>query len=198
MWREGAVADDDRAARRAGLEIDRELHQMRVQLPLAGDPTAEFPPDVTLRTFVRGRDDAGWLALNNEAFAGHAEQGGWDLDTFRSRQREPWFDPEWLLVAERHGDLVGFNWLRRHPATAKQPETGEIYVIGVAQSERGRGLGKALALAGLDHLLGAGVGAAMLYVAADNAGAIGLYHSLGFEVTRTDRAYVAVVAPAEG
>lgn len=201
LWREGAVADDDRAARRAGLEVDRELHQMRVHLPLAGEPAVELPPDVTLRTFVRGRDDAAWVTLNNEAFAGHAEQGGWDLATFQARQREAWFDPAWFLVAERrdgaggHGEMVGFNWLRRHPPTAKQPEMGEIYVIGVAGSERGRGLGRALALAGLDHILAAGVTTAMLYVAAENAPAIALYRALGFEVTRTDRAYVAVVAP---
>jgi mycothiol synthase len=202
LWRAGAMPDDDRAARGAGLDADRDLYQMRVAVPLA--PAARgrehgFPDPVVTRAFVPGRDDDTWLAVNNAAFAGHVEQGGWTRATLQERMREPWFDPSWFLLAVEQRDggerLLGFNWLRRHPASSTEPAMGEIYAIGVAPDEHGRGLGRALAVAGLEIVAAAGIDTGMLYVAATNDPALALYRSLGFTVTRTDRAYVAHVVP---
>lgn len=209
LWRQGAIPDDDRAARSAGLDADRELLQMRVALPrpapddlevsddIAVPVSNQLPDAIRLRNFEPGRDDTAWLALNNAAFAGHAEQGDWDAPILRARLREPWFDASWFLLAERDAELVGFNWLRRHPATRSDPEMGEIYVIGVAPTAQGQGLGRALTVAGTERIAAAGLTTAVLYVAGDNTTAIALYRALGFEVTRTDRAYTALVVPAD-
>ena len=75
------------------------------------------------------------------------------------------------------------------------PVLGEIYVIAVHPDFAGLGLGKALTVAGLDHLAGLGITTGMLYVDADNAAAVGLYRRLGFTIHRTDRAYVGEVSP---
>lgn len=68
---------------------------------------------------------------------------------------------------------------------------GEIYVLGVDPAASGHGLGRALALVGLRHLRDAGLEHAMLYVEHDNAPAVRLYESLGFERWSTDVMYQA-------
>ena len=91
--------------------------------------------------------------------------------------------------------MVGFCWTKLHEDT--HPLVGEIYVIGVDPDHAGRGLGRELTLAGLDHLhrvRGAEVG--MLYVEHDNEPARRLYESLGFEVHQVDRRYVGTIESA--
>ena len=73
---------------------------------------------------------------------------------------------------------------------------GEIYVISVDPDFAGLGLGRALAVDGLDHLAATGLTVGMLYVDAANTAAVGLYRSLGFTEARVDRAYVTRVPPS--
>ena len=108
--------------------------------------------------------------------------------------------------------IVGFHWTKVHGADSHHHEhdgdqddsdqehshhehsrdaaphghepVGEVYVVGVDPDHQGRGLGRALTLAGLQHLRALGLPDAMLYVDARNTSAISLYTSLGF--TRWD------------
>jgi mycothiol synthase len=134
--------------------------------------------------------------VNNRAFAGHAEQGGWTAATLARRMEEPWFDPGLFLLAIDDAGVVGFNWLKVHEAQGRDPRLGEIYVIGIDPRAQGSGLGRALAVTGLAAVHERGISTGMLFCAADNAPALALYRSLGFSVHRTDRAYECDVAPA--
>jgi mycothiol synthase len=195
FWAHAADADDDALARDAGLDHERDLLQMRVRLPLA-QPVV-WPGGVDVRAFRVGVDERVWLDVNNRAFAGHPEQGGWTIDNIVRREAEPWFDPEGFILAFDADGLAGFCWTKVHAAEPpREPDAlGEIYVIGADPRWHGRGLGRALTAAGLESLADRGVGVGILYVDGANAAAVGLYRALGFSVHRTDRAYGTTVAP---
>jgi len=186
-WVLGATDADDSTFAGAGFRTTRTLFEMRAPLPVS-EPV-RWPAGIDVRSFVAGRDEAGWIAVNNRAFAEHPDQGGWTETTLQGRMAEPWFDPALFLVAFDAVGMAGFDWLKQHPACPPDPALGEIYVIGVDPRTQGTGLGRALALAGLAAVHERGAVEAMLFCAAANTGALSLYRSLGFSVHRTDRAY---------
>ncbi len=188
LWVTDPTGAADRSASAAGLEPTRELLQMRRPLPL--EPHA--PPPLAVRAFRPGVDDAPWLALNNRAFAGHPEQGGWTADDLGARIAQPWFEAQGFLLHERGDQLVGWCWTKVHRT---DPPLGEIYVVGVDPDLQNQGLGRALVVAGLDLLADRGLPIGMLYVDAANVSAVSLYRSLGFVVDHAGRAYSGLVDP---
>jgi mycothiol synthase len=169
-WSHGDHIGARRLADRLGFTADRELWVMRrpagVLLEGGG---------VLVRAFTEADTD-GLLAVNAAAFAHHREQGAMDAAGLAERMAEPWFDPADLLVAEdTDGSILGFHWTKLHDA-----RHGEVYVVGVAPQAQGRGLGRVLTVAGLNHLTERGAEEILLYVESDNRPARGLYEGLGF------------------
>lgn len=188
LWLPKPTRQRDRIAAEAGMRHTRDLFQMRRPLPV------DEPFELETRSFLPGADEHAWLEVNNRAFATHPEQGGWDLETLKRREAEPWFDPAGFLLHEAEGRLAGFCWTKVHDGHG--PALGEIYVVAVDPDFQGRRLGRALVLAGLDSLARRGITTAMLYVDADNVPALRLYDDLGFSVDHVDRAYCTEVAPS--
>lgn len=184
----GPTDADDRAAVADGLTEHRELLQLRRPLPVPAEERGDVA-EVTTRAFRPGVDDEAWLAVNNRAFAWHPEQGGWTAADLAARLAEPWFDAQGFRLHERDGRLVGFCWTKVH--ASHDPPLGEIHVIAVDPGAHGSGLGRALTLAGLDHLADRGVTVGMLYVDATNSAALRLYRDLGFTTHHVDRVYSA-------
>ncbi|MET8864340.1 mycothiol synthase [Nonomuraea sp. NPDC004580] len=184
LWAHGDHAGAAALAAAFGFDRVRSLWQMR--RPLAEPlPPATLPAGVILRTFVPGQDEEEWLKVNAAAFAHHPEQGAWTMDDLLRREQEPWFDPEGFFLAQRGDRLAGFHWTKVHGSSEHGHDPlGEVYVVGVDPSQQGTGLGKALTLAGLEHLRSRGLAQAMLYVDETNTAAIRLYEGLGF--TRYD------------
>jgi mycothiol synthase len=173
-WSHGDHPAAARLAERHGLRPARQLWVMRrpSSTPL---PEPVVPPGLSIRGYVDSDADA-LIAVNGAAFAAHPEQAGMDAAELALRMAEPWFDPAGLLVAEdADGTLLGFHWTKRH-----DDRLGEVYVLGIAPAAQGRGMGRLLTLAGLQHLVAAGVDEVLLYVEADNASAVRLYSRLGF------------------
>ena len=67
---------------------------------------------------------------------------------------------------------------------------GEIFVIAVDPAFHGRGLGRAMTVAGLQSLHQRGIELGMLYVDAANVAAVSLYYDLGFTLHHVQRAFV--------
>ncbi|MGA8248944.1 MAG: mycothiol synthase, partial [Nocardioides sp.] len=132
----------------------------------------------------RDSDAAEVLRVNAAAFAHHPEQGSMDAAGLAERMAEPWFDPAGLLVADAGDRLLGFHWTKQH-----SPGLGEVYVVAVDPAAQGRGLGRAVTAAGLDHLAALGVRRVILYVESDNDPAIATYSRLGFTHTSTHVQY---------
>jgi mycothiol synthase len=167
-------------ARRHGFAATRALWVMSRKAGAVDVPTVD---GVTIRGY-RDSDADEVIRVNAAAFAHHPEQGSMDAANLAERMAEPWFDPAGLLVADNGDGLLAFHWTKQH-----SPELGEVYVVAVDPAAQGRGLGKAITAAGLDHLASRGVRRVILYVESDNDPAIATYSKLGFEHTSTHVQY---------
>jgi mycothiol synthase len=185
VWAHGGHSAARHLSQVLGLTLFRELRQLRRSLTDLDLPEPKLADGVSVRTFVPGRDDAAWLALNAEAFAHHPEQGSLTQRDLDDRKAEAWFDPAGFFLAFRGDELIGFHWTKVHA----EEGLGEVYVLGVRPGAQGGGLGKALTTIGLRHLARQGLPTAMLYVDADNKAAVTVYERLGFRTHETDLMY---------
>jgi mycothiol synthase len=183
VWAMGDTPAARALATTTGMVRRREL--LIMERPLRDElPEPVIPPGVQIRTFVPGTDNQDWLRLNAAAFADHPEQALIDSDDLADRMAEPWFDPKGFFVATMNDTMVGFHWTKQH-----QDQLGEVYVLGIAPSAAGGGLGKALLLTGLRSLQERGSTRVELYVEADNRAAVELYLNYGFATASRDVMY---------
>jgi len=147
---------------------------------LLNDPLPTSKIEYTIRTFDPVQDKERWLALNNEIFINHPDQGNWALADIENRMAEIWFDPEGFFLAVKQDEIVGFVWTKIHQAFVNQEPVGELYVVGVAPGYAHQGIGRALSVTAINYLVQKGLKRSMLYVDADNEKGLALYTSLGF------------------
>ena len=174
-WVTAPTAEHEQAAKAAGFDPYRRLHRMERPLPVTDEPY-----DLDWRPFRPGDDDDAWLEVNRLSFSNHPIQGDMAQEDLDRAKADPSFDPAGFVIACEGGQMTGFCWTKIHHDA--RPPVGEIYIIGAHPQHQGRGLGRALVLAGLDWLHEQGLTVGMLYVEADNAPAVRLYLRLGFEM----------------
>lgn len=195
LWAHGSHPGAARLAESRGFTMQRRLIQMRRKLGGAL-PAPKVPPGILIRTFDAARDSFSFLALNARAFTELPDQGNWGAHDLRSRIASDWFDPQGFILAfaadddGNEGAMVGFHWTKVHAAVEPgSPDIGEIYVLAVDPDSSSKGLGRALAILGLDYLKNRGLTEAMLYVDSNNPAAIKLYTNLGFQKSDEDVLY---------
>jgi mycothiol synthase len=196
IWSHGDHPGATRIAEKFGLRKARQLLTLRVDLDAPDTPplsVPNWPPGITVRTFLAGQDEAEVVQVNRRAFAWHPEQATLTVEDIMAIEAEDWFDPEgFFLAADAQERLLGFHWTKVHRS---EPPVGEVYVVGVDPEAHGLGLGKALTLAGLHHLRRRGLSTVILYVESDNAAALALYRHLGFRGIGADIQYELVSQP---
>lgn len=189
-WSFGTLEPARKLAERFGFEQTRQLLLMGRELNEV--PDFQAPEGFTIDTY-KNTDINRLVKVNAEAFKDHPEQGAMTETDFRSRFSEDWFKPESLLVArDASGQLVGFHWIKIEP---ESPEEAEVYVIGVAPEHEGKGLGRALLLSGLRHMISRGAKTAKLFVEAANDRVVTLYRNSGFDTLNVDTSYSAPEKP---
>ncbi len=188
-------------ADKLGWRPTRELYKLGLALTDEGRASVRtaaaerpLPADLTLTTYAPEQAEA-WVQVNAQAFAHHPEQGRLTLEDLAARTNSDWFRPEgFFLALEKDGHLAGFHWTKIPTGQGESPE-GEVYAVGIAPAWQGKGLGKALTLAGMAYLTeatdesGTPLDRIVLYVDADNTTAVALYRSLGFTPLTIDRQY---------
>ena len=155
-------------------------HILKLNRTLTTALTVPPNQNIDIAPFVPALHKDEWLELNNKIFIAHPDQGNWVMEDLENRMREPWFDPEGFLIAIQNSKMVGFCWTKIHHDFVNQDPVGELYVIGVDPDFGNKGIGRCLAIAGINHLVAKHLGQMMLYVDADNERALALYKELGF------------------
>jgi len=164
-------------------------------------PPVRLPEGYTTRYFVVGQDEDAWLRVNARAFADHPEQGQMTRLDLDRRIAQSWFDATgFILIEDIRGPapvLAASHWTKVVPPEDPQarPTEGEVYVVAVDPAYQGMGLGQAVTVLGLLHLLRRGVTEAFLYVDGDNTRAVSTYSRLGFTRTAVDVMYSRGVHP---
>lgn len=194
VWAHGDHAAARALAASHGLRPTRELLNLARSLEVGpADPARPadrtHPENLTptdssqIRAFRVGVDEAAWVDLNGLIFATHHEQGAVSRADVELIEREPWFDATDFLLLWQADHLIGYCWLK------VEGESGEFYVVGVHPDHQGEGLGGRLFARGLERLAERHVTRAHLYVEGDNAPALQLYRSRGFDTESIDVQY---------
>jgi mycothiol synthase len=177
---------------RLGMQQERVFYNM-LFAPLDGNlAEPQFPPGITIRSYVPGQDDVVWLAAANEAFRDHWNHTDRSLASWQHHVQSEGFKPDISLIAMDGDEIAGVchNVISEEKNGRTGRKEGLVATLGVRRSWRKRGLGTALLLASLHVLHAAGMESAELGVDSHNlTGALALYERVGFRVRRRWLAY---------
>ncbi len=176
-------------ARKKGFRVVRRHWQMSLTEYRGGVP--HIPNGFELRHFAPG-DEGSLCALQNLAFAGSWGFRPNTVEEIRYLVNCSLCHSEGILLIAEGERLAGYC-LTMDDASDKG--RGFIRMMGVAPSYRGRGLGRALVVAGINYLRRRGMTAIELDVDSGNTSAKGLYQSVGFKRTGTTLWYERRLSP---
>ena len=189
-WIENVDDESDSIPISAGYLPFRDLKILSRSLPAV-------PSKVTTRGFVAS-DVQDIIRINNSAFDWHPEQSGMTEKRLQDTQSEAWHLDEGFRILEENKTIKGFCWMKIHGkfcscCSSSKKLKGEIFVIAVDPSFQGTGVGRQLALSGLEWLSTQKIRETFLYVESDNFAALKIYESIGFKHSSTNRCFHRVI-----
>ena len=174
-----------------GYQFSRYFWNLR--LPAAASlPPMQLPDGYTLRTYVRGQDEALWQRLDSEVFASGFGQHTLSAAEIEQMLNDPTHEMAGFFFAEQEGVAVGYceTLVFTNEDNPALGGDGMIANLGVLAAHRRVGLGRALLLAGCHYLRQRGCSAIDLHVDGENATAVRLYESIGFQQHETTLAMI--------
>ena len=189
-WIKVAADNDDELPISAGYSPSRDLKILSRTIPA-------IPAEIETRGFTE-RDCEEIIRINNAAFHWHPEQSGMTEKDLKETQSEAWYLDEDFRILEVNDELQGFCWMKVHGSSCSCCDKskilkGEIFVIAVDPLLQGKGIGRQLALAGMDWMAKKKIREVFLYVESDNYPALKTYDSLGFEHISINRCFQRVI-----
>ena len=168
--------EDHRLLESEGFQKIKEFWQMRWEgQPL---PPLRLRDGFRVKPFEPDKDEATLTELQNTAFG---ENWGFSPNTVEqiaARVRIKISPPEGIIFIMDGDRAAAYNWTQR--IQNAYGHIGFVGMTGVHPSYRGRGLGTAIVVSGMEHLLSEGVTAVELEVDAENTPARELYLKLGY------------------
>ena len=152
------------------------------EIPSVGLPPVGLPQGFSLRPFVRDRDEDELTRLQNAAFEHSWGFSPNTVEEIGARVRLERSDTGGIIFVVDGSRLSAYNWTMI--ASNDSGSTGWIAMTGVHPDYRGRGLGRAVVVTGLEHLKARGVDGVELEVDSENVPARDLYLGLGFRKLR--------------
>ncbi|MEX2430853.1 MAG: GNAT family N-acetyltransferase [Dehalococcoidia bacterium] len=148
---------------------------LHMRLTHATPLPVEPPGGMRLRMAERA-DALALTALQNAAFTGSWGYAPNTADEIEYRIFDlPMPDPDPVLLLEEEGGVMAYCWDHRE---GEGP--GIVGMVAVHPRQQGRGLGRIVTAAGINHWLERGVSPIEITVDSDNTPAVRLYESLGF------------------
>ena len=148
-------------------------------------PPLRLRPGFCLKSFEPDKDEAMLTELQNTAFG---ENWGFSPNTVEqiaARVRTKISPPKGIIFIMDGENAAAYNWTQR--IQNARGHVGFVAMTGVHPSYRGSGLGTAIVVSGMKHLVSEGVNAIELEVDAENTPARELYLKLGYRRVHPQR-----------
>ena len=154
-------------------------------------PSLKLPDGYALRSFRTGEDEVALTRLQNAAFSQSWGFSPNTVEEISARVHSKRSDPDGIIFLINNDQPAAYNWTLR--ASNAESSTGWISMTGAHPDHRGKGLGTAAVVAGMEFLKAKGVGGIELEVDRDNAPAREMYLKLGFKTVATTVWYEKVL-----
>ena len=168
--------DDRRLLESEGFVKIKEFWQMRWEGREL--PPLRLRPGFRLKSFELDKDEAMLTELQNTAFGENWGFSPNTVDQIAARVRVKVSPPEGIIFIMDGENAAAYNWTQR--IQNDHGHVGFVAMTGVHPDYRGNGLGTAIVVSGMEHLVSMGVDAVELEVDAENTPARELYLKLGY------------------